>query len=98
MRTPATYSDFDALIATLEEQLAQPLPGAKAQLEMAPARADAFERTDIVNRDCREAGVLALFHPLHGQPHIVLTLRRAHLADHAGQVSFPGGRRESDRL
>lgn len=34
----------------------------------------------------------------HGNPTVVLTLRTAHLRDHAGQVAFPGGRiEEGDR-
>ena len=31
-----------------------------------------------------------ILHP--GQPSVLLTQRTAHLRDHAGQISFPGGR------
>lgn len=31
-----------------------------------------------------------------GQPTVLLTKRTAHLRDHAGQISFPGGRLEAD--
>ena len=31
-----------------------------------------------------------------GEPHIILTQRTAHLRDHAGQISLPGGRIEPD--
>ena len=31
---------------------------------------------------------------LHAQPTVLLTQRTAHLANHAGQVAFPGGRRD----
>ncbi len=36
--------------------------------------------------------LLVVNHP--GQPTVVFTQRTAHLADHAGQISFPGGRAE----
>lgn len=45
----------------------------------------------------REAGVLMLFAEGHEGPELVLTRRTATLRSHAGQISFPGGRRdESD--
>jgi 8-oxo-dGTP pyrophosphatase MutT (NUDIX family) len=45
----------------------------------------------------REAGVLALIFP-HGDGHlhIVLTRRTEALRGHSGQISFPGGRRDTD--
>jgi 8-oxo-dGTP pyrophosphatase MutT (NUDIX family) len=62
---------------------------------MAPAyRADASVAA-VDDKDCREAGVLALLFP-SDTPSIVLTVRRDHLPDHAGQISFPGGQREAD--
>lgn len=39
----------------------------------------------------RPAAVCAVCYPHEGQWHIPFTLRPAHMADHAGQVSFPGG-------
>jgi 8-oxo-dGTP pyrophosphatase MutT (NUDIX family) len=32
----------------------------------------------------------------HADPTVVFTQRTTHLADHAGQIAFPGGRREGD--
>ncbi|TVQ29060.1 MAG: CoA pyrophosphatase [Geminicoccaceae bacterium] len=32
----------------------------------------------------------------HDEPTVILTQRTAHLRDHAGQISFPGGRMEPD--
>lgn len=40
----------------------------------------------------RPAAVCVLFYPHGGGWHLPLTLRPAHMVDHAGQVSFPGGR------
>lgn len=41
----------------------------------------------------RDAAVLVPV-VLHPEPALLLTLRTAHLHDHAGQVAFPGGRRD----
>lgn len=57
-----------------------------------------------VNEDGLEAGELTpaavlfpvVLHP--DRPTVLLTQRTAHLRDHAGQISFPGGRIESDDL
>ncbi|MFN0073791.1 MAG: NUDIX hydrolase [Chloroflexota bacterium] len=39
----------------------------------------------------RAGAVLILIYPLQSVPHLVLTLRPAHLRRHAGQISLPGG-------
>jgi 8-oxo-dGTP pyrophosphatase MutT (NUDIX family) len=41
--------------------------------------------------DARAAAVLLLLYPRESNWHLPLTLRPAYLADHAGQVSLPGG-------
>jgi len=40
------------------------------------------------------SGVLVLLYEHEDQPWVVLTRRASHLRHHAGEVSFPGGRRE----
>ena len=40
------------------------------------------------------SAVLVLLYEHRGEPWVVLTRRAAHLRHHAGEVSFPGGRRE----
>lgn len=87
---------FIQTIARLEQALAGPLPGREAQLRVAPISDDQPPPRDVAGRNCREAGVLVLLHPMDDRAHVVLTLRRDDLADHAGQVAFPGGRREHD--
>jgi 8-oxo-dGTP pyrophosphatase MutT (NUDIX family) len=47
--------------------------------------------------DQTQAAVLVPLFPAAegGEPHVVLTRRRADLRRHAGEISFPGGRRDS---
>ncbi len=85
---------FDAQMARLRDRLAGPLPGTAAQFEMAPAYRRDASVADVRDKPCREAGVLALLFPLGVTPGVLLTVRRDDLNQHAGQVSFPGGRRE----
>jgi 8-oxo-dGTP pyrophosphatase MutT (NUDIX family) len=62
---------------------------------MAPRYSARQEALSVQDKDCREAGVLALLLPQpNGSPAVVLTVRREELPDHAGQISFPGGQRE----
>jgi len=59
------------------------------------ALATSDDAIDLVDRPLTAAAVLVPI--LHGaDPGVLLTLRASHLKDHAGQVSFPGGRTEPD--
>jgi len=79
----------------LKRRLAEPLPGAAvdALFGVRPMR---LHHYDPPPPDARRAAVLILFYPHEGAWHLPLTLRPAHLEDHAGQVSFPGGAIEPD--
>ena len=87
---------LSSLTDRLTERLEQPLPGHEAHLTMAPRYPARRADLSVDERDCREAGVLVLLVPHDGDPAVVLTIRREHLPDHAGQISFPGGQREGD--
>ena len=88
---------LDRLVATLDTQLRQPLPGAAAQQTMAPRYEAGHRRPPTEDTDCTDAGVLALLYPDEtGAPAVLLTVRRNDLAHHPGQISFPGGRCEAD--
>ncbi|MBO6577158.1 MAG: CoA pyrophosphatase [Rhodothermales bacterium] len=78
----------------LQDRLSQRLPGPDAQLVMSPRGRPRID--DLDNNPCREAGVLALLHASEGGPCVVLIERPGHLKKHAGQVAFPGGRREGE--
>jgi len=72
------------------DALAMPAPaGALA----APVRSD--DAVDLVDADLTPAAVLVPI-ILGPAPGILLTKRTSHLAQHAGQVSFPGGRTDPD--
>lgn len=85
---------FDRTVGDLRRRLSDALPGSDAQMRLAPLHSDTVERLAVQGRDCREAAVLALLTPVAGEAYLLMTVRRADLAQHAGQVSFPGGRRE----
>ena len=54
--------------------------------------ADDLEKQQLAaSRGLRPAAVLLLV-VNHAEPTVVFTMRTAHLSDHAGQISFPGGR------
>jgi 8-oxo-dGTP pyrophosphatase MutT (NUDIX family) len=88
-------SSFCDFVSRLEARLARPLPGAEAQITMAPRYEARRSALSVDEHECREAGVLALLYASDdGTPTLVLTVRRDDLPDHPGQVSFPGGQRE----
>jgi 8-oxo-dGTP pyrophosphatase MutT (NUDIX family) len=63
------------------------------------ARLAALQRTDLEDRFQHHASVLLpLCHDHHGEPSILFTLRSDSLRAHSGEVSFPGGKRDTDDL
>ena len=87
---------LQTLTDRLAKRLEQTLPGHEAHLTMAPRYPARRADLSVNGRDCREAGALVLLYPHDDEPVVVLTVRREHLPDHAGQISFPGGQREGD--
>ncbi len=85
---------FAAFADAVAARLGQPLPGHAAHLAMAPSHRLDRALLSVERKTCREAAVLALFYPHAGEPTLVLTARPPSMRDHAGQVAFPGGRRE----
>jgi len=73
----------------LSQRLAAGLPGPKAGTRFG-SRPPLWPYYDPPPA-ARRAAVLVLLYPHDGRWHLPLTLRPAHLADHPGQVSLPGG-------
>jgi len=74
----------------LAARLREPLPGWAVQSSYQPELS--FGRhLGPAPGDARAAAVLILLYPHHDHWHIPLTLRPAHMLDHASQVSLPGG-------
>ena len=56
--------------------------------------ADDLEKQNEAGRQSLEPAAVLLLVVNHAEPTVVLTQRTSHLAHHAGQIAFPGGRRE----
>ena len=74
------------LAARLAETLPGPMVGSRFE-----SRPPLGWRHDASPPDARAAAVLLLLYPHQGRWHLPLTLRPGHMADHASQVSLPGG-------
>jgi 8-oxo-dGTP pyrophosphatase MutT (NUDIX family) len=96
MRTESTAEPewFSRLVERLRERLSQPLPGRDFHLEMAPSHRVTIDVEQARKRPHKESAVLVLLFPAAGEVATVYTVRRGDLTHHAGQISFPGGRRE----
>ncbi len=78
------------LPAWLLARLREPLPGHAAQRRMEPQLCYGRHAGPAAH-DARQAAVVMLLYRGQGRWHLPLTLRPAHLPDHAGQISLPGG-------
>ena len=89
--TPSLYQ----IEAQLRTALKTRLPGAQAHLRVAPNPRHGWH-PNHVPAGARNAAGLILLYPLNDNPHMLLTVRAGELAQHPGQVSFPGGKIEDD--
>jgi len=87
--------EFAQFRHALRLRLSQPLPGSHTHLNMAPSARAVADALSVRGKSCREAAVIALIYPDRDGPSLLLTLRRSDLADHPGQISFPGGSRDA---
>lgn len=80
----------------LIEQFKKELPGEKSHLAFMPLRGRSSEeiRKGITFRD--SAVAIILFHNEAGRLCTIVTRRQVYDGSHSGQISFPGGKKESD--
>lgn len=76
---------------TLRVKLAETLPGVEAQMRFAPAPPRPGWTAGHFPADARVAAALLLVYPGAHGPAVPLTVRASGLANHAGQISLPGG-------
>ncbi len=81
-----------AEIQKLKEAFRRPLPGAKAQLLMAPSyREEELKRARNAADRARLSAVLILLTEKNGETYIPFIERADYEGVHSGQISFPGG-------
>ena len=85
-RSPAALPRRDEIVARL---------AASPPLESL-LTADDIERQQLIGEQPLRPAAVLLLVVNHPEPAIVFTQRTAHLPDHAGQVSFPGGRCDAE--
>lgn len=83
----------DQLPGRLRQRLHAPLPGAAAHRALA-VELGYGRHHGPPSWDARPAAVLVLLYPHRRAWHVPLTVRPAHMLDHASQISLPGGTME----
>lgn len=93
--------DDEDFLAALVDGLKEPLPGHDAQTKMSPRPPRGRPLKREAPSDARLAAALILLYPnatsdrrTSNSLSLALTVRRADLSSHAGQISLPGGRIE----
>lgn len=82
---------------TKSDALSARLIGAIGRLHQASSDFDLYPAVNLPeNRTLRPAAVLIAIQSIDSVPHVILTERASTLKHHAGQVAFPGGKRDQD--
>ena len=86
--------NFGIWIKELTSRFHQPLPGEKAQLQMAPASRKVLG----IPSDALLSSVLILLYPIKNEIFTVVIQRSDYDGAHSGQISLPGGKHEEEDL
>ena len=84
-------TDLAELETFLSRRLAEPLPGADAQIRFAPNPRRKGWAPELTPDHARRAAALILIYPGVDGPSFPLTRRHDDLPHHPGQISLPGG-------
>lgn len=71
------------------------LPGFHIQQKMSPPFRRELKIEEALEKGARESAVLILLYEKDFETHIVLTERTIYEGKHSGQISFPGGKKET---
>lgn len=86
---------FNDFIADLKIKLQQPLPGEKAQFEMAHVKREMVLAKSPESKNYRPSAVLILLYPNEHKETILLLIERVtYDGYHSGQIALPGGKVE----
>ncbi|WP_010134771.1 NUDIX hydrolase [Ochrovirga pacifica] len=89
-------TNFEQLVSKIELLKNSPLLGIKAHQKLAPLQRPLFTAYNTP-KNAKLAGVLILLYPnAFGQTQILLTQRAKYQGTHSQQISFPGGKKDSN--
>ncbi len=83
------------IIEAIKWELQKPLPGVEAQYRMAPSYRPRMTKEQITPLHPKQSGVLLLLYEHAGSLDIAFTQRKKYAGVHSGQMSFPGGKKDS---
>ena len=91
------YTEYKTFIAELKQALVHPLPGSPAHDLVAPEHRKSLVLQVPDYTKAQLSSVLILFFPdKKGDPNIVFIKRVEYKGVHSGQISFPGGKAETE--
>lgn len=88
---------FEEFLGKINDLKSYPLGGQEAQFRLAPTLRLGYDDEKIKARKPKKAAVLALFYPdNNNQTTFLLTKRASYKGTHSAQISFPGGKMDSE--
>ncbi len=89
--------NFQDFLEFVPQFVAVALPGVVAQQKMIPLeRIEGLKNINFEEKKPRNAAVMMLIYPKEGKTHLVLMVRNSYNGVHSAQISFPGGKFETE--